>query len=257
MAISEQPAEATDPPAGAGEPAPVAPARRPGRPRALPVDEQRRVIVDAARAVFAQEGYAGATIERVARQAGTARSSVYELFQGKEDLFAAVVADSAERFVSRMASSFDHTSGYELRDFVRRNFATVFEIFEQDRHSVTVLLNAERGGLEPPMQAVAQTRRRVLESLAATTRERWRSYGIDVGDAGEMMALMYFGMAEAVAVRQANQPGWNREGLIDLLTEFTLGGLFRLGHHPEVFEAAQRSDRNGSDAPAVPVTPAG
>src|ERR671913_1147236 len=91
---------------GDGDPVTAPARRRPGRPRALPVEEQRRVVVDAARRVFAREGYNGATIERVAREAGTARSSVYELFQGKEDLFVAVVEDAAERVVGHLSEGF-------------------------------------------------------------------------------------------------------------------------------------------------------
>lgn len=214
--------------------------RRPGRPRALPIEQQRRVVIDAARVVFAGEGYSGATIERVARQAGTARSSVYELFDGKEDLFIAVVADAAERFVHRLTSSFRESADFELRDYVAHNFTAVFELFEQDSESVTVLLNAERGGMEPPMLAVADTRRRVLATVAASTRSRWENLGVSVGAASELLSLMFFGMAEGVAVRQANDKSWDRNALIDLLTDFTLGGLYRLARHPEVLEAAGR-----------------
>jgi hypothetical protein len=42
------------------------------------------------------------------------------------------------------------------------------------------------------------------------------------------MALMFFRMAEGLAMRQADDPGWSREAFIDLLTEFTLGGITRL-----------------------------
>lgn len=216
------------------------PRARPGRPRALPIEEQRRLIIDAARVVFAGDGYSGATIERVARQAGTARSSVYELFDGKEDLFIAVVADAAERFVNRLTTSFDESAGYELRDYVAHNFTSVFELFEQDRESVTVLLNAERGGMEPPMLAVADTRRRVLATVAASTRTRWEEMGVAVGAASEMLSLMFFGLAEGVAVRQADDETWDRDALIDLLTDFTLGGLYRLARYPEVLERAGR-----------------
>jgi AcrR family transcriptional regulator len=222
------------------EPEPKPQRARPGRPRALPIEQQRRLIIDAARVVFAGEGYSGATIERVARQAGTARSSVYELFDGKEDLFIAVVADAAERFVQRLTSSFRESAGYELRDYVAHNFTAVFELFEQDRESVTVLLNAERGGMEPPMLAVADTRRRVLATVAASTRTRWEDMGVSVGAASEMLSLMFFGLAEGVAVRQADDPSWDRDALIDLLTDFTVGGLYRLARYPEVLQRAGR-----------------
>jgi AcrR family transcriptional regulator len=244
MSIGEKPTETSD--EGEGEraapavPTPARAGRRPGRPRALPLEEQRRLVIDAGRRVFAREGYNGATIERVAREAGTPRSSVYELFNGKDDLFVAVVDDAADRFVNHLLGGFRAAEGMPLREFARRNFATVFELFETDRDAVVVLLNAERGGLEPPMAAVAQTRRRVLDEVGRLTGARWADYGIRIGAANEMLSLMYFGLAEGVAIRQADDGDWDREALIELLTEFTVGGLFRLGMHPDVLEAASR-----------------
>lgn len=223
--------------------------RRPGRPRALPLAEQRRLVIEAALRVFATDGYSGATIERVAREAGTARSSVYELFQGKEDLFVAVVEDAAERVVGHLSEGFRRAEDMPLRDFARHSFAVVFEMVERDREAVTVLLNAERGGIAPPMASVAETRRRVLDEINRYTgAARWSDYGIEVGPASVMLSLMYFGMAEVVALRAVEEPGWDRDALIDLLTEFTVGGLFRLGLHPEVLAAAgRRSPEAGSE----------
>ncbi|HEX8802563.1 MAG TPA: TetR/AcrR family transcriptional regulator [Acidimicrobiales bacterium] len=208
------------------------------------------MVIEAGRTVFARDGFSGATIERVAREAGTPRSSVYQLFAGKEELFTAVVADSAERFVTHLERAIEQGDELELRDYVRNNFAAVFDLFGADHDSVTVLLNAERGGLEPPMRAVAETRRRVLTDIAEATRRRWESYGFELGAASEILPLMYFGMAEAVAVRQANDGRYDREALIDLLTEFTLGGLYRLGRHPDVLTAAGR--RTGPPARPTP-----
>lgn len=228
------PAPVPDPP-----PAP----RRPGRPRALPIDEQRRVVIDAALKVFAADGFNGATIERVAREAGTARSSVYELFQGKEDLFTAAVEEAAERVVSHLSEGFRRSEDMPLRDFARHSFAVVFDMVEQDRDAVAVLLSAEHAGVAPYVASVADTRRRVLDEINRYTgAARWSDYGIEVGSASIMLSLMYFGMGEVVALRQADETGWDREALIDLLAEFTVGGLFRLGLHPEVLAAAGRRE---------------
>jgi AcrR family transcriptional regulator len=243
MSIGKRPRDAgreDGDPVSAPAPAP----RRPGRPRALPVEEQRRVVVDAARRVFAREGYNGATIERVAREAGTARSSVYELFAGKDELFVAVVDDAAERVVSQLREAFKESEDRPLRDFARHNFAFVFNLIEHDRDAITLLLSAERGGLDPQeaaVSAVAATRARVLAEINRYTGgAKWADYGIEVGSASVVLSLMYFGMAEEVALLQASDVAWDREALIELLTEFTVGGLFRLGMHPEVLEAAGR-----------------
>jgi hypothetical protein len=46
-------------------------------------------ILDAARTVFAQRGFAGATIDAIALAAGVAKGTVYLYFESKRELFLA------------------------------------------------------------------------------------------------------------------------------------------------------------------------
>jgi AcrR family transcriptional regulator len=227
--------------APSGSTPPVRAKRGPGRPRALPVEEQRRKVLDAARSVFAQNGFHGATIEAVARLSGTPRPTVYELFGTKDDLFVVVVDDAAERVVRRLSASFGESEEFSLEAFVRHNFAAVFDLFEHDRDAVMVLLNAEQGVIDRPTPAPAEMRRQVLQEVAEFTRSRWGLQGLDVGASAEIMALIFFRMAESLAVREISEPGWDREAFIDLLTQFTIGGINHLWQdHQDVLIAAGR-----------------
>ncbi|MBN2624377.1 MAG: TetR/AcrR family transcriptional regulator [Acidimicrobiales bacterium] len=224
------------------------PKRGPGRPRSQPLEEQRRGVLDAARAVFAQHGYHGATIEAVARRSGTPRPTVYELFGTKDDLFEAVVEDSADRVVIRLSASFTESEDFSLEQFVRHNFAAVFDLFEQDRDAVTVLLRAEQGTVDRPTTAPVQMRTRVLQEITDFTRSRWEQLGVDIGESADIMAVIFFRMAEGLAIRHADDDGWDREAFIDLLTEFTLGGINRLWTESlDVLVAAGRRDRRGQE----------
>ena len=62
-------------------------------------DEVRERIVEAALAVLAERGFAGASIAEIARRAGVATGNVYRYFPGKEALFEAAVPES---FVASM-----------------------------------------------------------------------------------------------------------------------------------------------------------
>jgi hypothetical protein len=86
-------------------------------------------------------------------------------------------------------------------------------------------------------------RKRVLVEITAFTRSRWEELGIDIGHAAELMALMFFRMAEVCARREADDGNWDREALIDLLTEFTLGGITGLWESTDVLVAAGRRTR--------------
>jgi AcrR family transcriptional regulator len=56
---------------------------RPGRPRSPEAD---RAIVDAALAVFAEDGFEGLTMEAVAARAGVGKATLYRRYPGKAEL---------------------------------------------------------------------------------------------------------------------------------------------------------------------------
>ena len=64
-----------------------------GRPRGRPVGvtDARAKIIDSARAAFAERGYDGATIRRIAGDAGVDPALIHHYFGSKEGLFAEVV----------------------------------------------------------------------------------------------------------------------------------------------------------------------
>ncbi|WP_324649844.1 helix-turn-helix domain-containing protein [Georgenia sp. H159] len=58
--------------------------------------QTREALVFAARAVFARDGYHGANLEGIAREAGFSKGAVYSNFAGKADLFLAVMDANIE-----------------------------------------------------------------------------------------------------------------------------------------------------------------
>ena len=58
---------------------------------------KRDAILEAAAAIFCQEGFAGASIDAVAAKAGVSRQTVYNQIGDKEKLFKAVVAEITTR----------------------------------------------------------------------------------------------------------------------------------------------------------------
>ncbi len=104
-------------------------ARRPGRG---PSPRKRRAILDAARALFFQRGYAGTSMDDVASQAHVSKQTLYSHFVDKERLFAELITgDIAESATSRhplieaMPRS-DHLER-DLRDFARARLAEVMQ----------------------------------------------------------------------------------------------------------------------------------
>ena len=74
--------------------------------------ERREQLIAIGRALFAEKGYDGASIEEVSARAGVSKPVVYEHFGGKEGLYAVVVdremADLLERLTTSLASGDAH-----------------------------------------------------------------------------------------------------------------------------------------------------
>lgn len=69
----------------------------------LPIDPKRQTILRCARMAFVKEGYAATKIEPIAREAGVSTATLYALFDGKAQLFSAVIEDASDDFGAQMA----------------------------------------------------------------------------------------------------------------------------------------------------------
>ena len=60
-------------------------------------DQRREAILDVARAVFSQEGYAAASMSTIAARLGGSKGTLYNYFKNKAELFEAFVRDYCEQ----------------------------------------------------------------------------------------------------------------------------------------------------------------
>jgi len=69
------------------------------RPRRADAERNRRALLAAARTVFERDGFVSARITDIADEAGVAHGCFYSHFPGKEEIFAAVVAEVSEEML--------------------------------------------------------------------------------------------------------------------------------------------------------------
>lgn len=77
------------------------PARRTQAERS---ESTRRALLDAARTLFAERGYAGVAAEQIVRAAGVTRGALYHHFDGKRELFEAVYIEIEKELAERIAA---------------------------------------------------------------------------------------------------------------------------------------------------------
>lgn len=165
---------------------------RPGRQRLAP-EVRRRQVLDAAVAVFSEEGFHGASMDAVAARAGVSKPLVYVHGGSKDELFAACLHREAGRLLDAVQSAAGAPGEAPLVR-LRRALRAFFHALTTQRAGWTVLYRQASTG---PFAGEVDTLRRRI-----------------VGEAADLMAGG-LGVPRAVALPYAHTLVGAAEGLAD------------------------------------------
>ena len=180
--------------------------------------ETVRAILAAAERVFAEKGTRAAKVEEIAHRAGVSVGTVYNHFEDRESLLAALVEERRAELAARLESAGDESQPFEaqLRQFV----GTVFEHFESNREYLAILLEGDAANVTRPSEAMLELRRRaealVHRGVAQKALRRERV---------ELLPSMLFGAVRASLVHELRHPETLPFGeRADAVVEFFLHG---------------------------------
>ncbi|HST41980.1 MAG TPA: TetR family transcriptional regulator [Conexibacter sp.] len=105
------------------------------------IDERLRA---AGRRAFARHGYAGATIERIAREAGLSRVTLHRRGIDRDDVLAALAVDAADAYRQALWPAL--TSAGSARQRLQRALRAICDTAEQEL-DVLVALRAQRDAI--------------------------------------------------------------------------------------------------------------
>jgi AcrR family transcriptional regulator len=119
----------------------------------------RAALVETARTLFAEHGYAGVGTEEIVRAAGVTRGALYHHFDGKLELFAAVYEQVEQELVQRIAEAVD-VPGVAPLDVLHGGVAAFLDACQSD----------------PTVQRIA-----LVDAPSVLGWERWREIGMRYG----------------------------------------------------------------------------
>jgi AcrR family transcriptional regulator len=109
---------------------------------------RRRRIQEAARTVFAERGYAGASIELIARAAQLSVGAIYLYFRSKEDLYTSLVEDTLTMFDVEMAQVRDQV---EVARRLRETWNILVKWAEKDAEGPRILRLLAQPAVRPQL----------------------------------------------------------------------------------------------------------
>src|SRR5512146_2965495 len=191
----------------------------------------RESLLKAALTVFSQKGFAAATLEDVARQAGVTRGAIYWHFGSKAELYGALVSEYSARggqIVQQAASE-----GGSLLEILRRVFVRLLEAVEDDPALRAVmeisLFKTERvPELAEVHRGQSAGSQALLEGIAQAMRQ-----GIAAGDLRADldpldMARAFLGFQQGMIYLWVLEPdSFSLKGSAPALAEIFLKGIVR------------------------------
>jgi AcrR family transcriptional regulator len=202
------------------------------RTRAASFDAQRAAIRDAAARLFADKGYASASIADLARACGISKALMYHYYRDKEDL----LADGALSYVDRLAAIVDDVAAQRLPPaaHLRRLIEAFMAEYEHSaaRHRVLVqdvkyLERAHRGRVLARQRKVVDGFAAVIAPLAPeATRAEF----------AKPLTMILFGMINWTFTWLKDRGPLTYSGMAPLVADLFLGGIGRIraGEAPSV-----------------------
>jgi AcrR family transcriptional regulator len=217
---------------------PSRPAKR--ETRAVRQARTRAELLTTAAEIFARHGYAGASVEEIAEEAGYSHGAVYSNFTGKADLFLAVFEEYMAERARELAATrvtIGETAPLELR--VRALADQWMERFAGDRESF--LLHMEfiaHSGRDPELARRFGNRsaalREVISGYIADVQEE---IGVELPLPPDDLALVLRALGIGLAVEALVSPDAVRSDIYGDFVELLVGLL---------------SDRGAAEAASVP-----
>src|SRR5829696_240930 len=108
------------------------------RRRRMSAGDRRALILDAAREAFAEGGYHSTALEDVAERAGVSKALLYEHFDSKRDLHAAMLEAHVQDLLARIGAALVDAEPGEQR--LRAGLEAFFSYLEESRGAAAILL---------------------------------------------------------------------------------------------------------------------
>ncbi|MGI8729872.1 MAG: TetR/AcrR family transcriptional regulator [Solirubrobacteraceae bacterium] len=191
--------------------------------RAATKAANRAAIIHAARAVFAEMGYGGATVRDVVRRTDLASGTFYNYFPDKESLFRAVLQESAVEVRARVQAA--RRQATSLEEFVAAGYREYFGFLASDPQAFELMRRNSgtiRAMFDEPIFGAG------VEELEADLRAAIGAGIVPPLDAQYMAAAMV-GAALEVGVAMVRREPPDVEGATRFATDVVLGGIERLG----------------------------
>jgi AcrR family transcriptional regulator len=203
--------------------------------RRLTGEDKRRAnqarILRAARKVFAQRGYHGATIGDIAAEAGLSNGAVYYNFTNKEDLFFALLDEWRTELLSDVGRAVGRPGSADPEHSFQDEVHHVIATLKRGREWRLLLFEfVTYAARNPEFRArFASGRQNFKAALASALADRIAAHRLQPAVSPGQLAVLVTALVNGLALDELTEPG----AIPDDLLAAALLALMDPGHQPD------------------------
>jgi AcrR family transcriptional regulator len=183
-------------------------------------------LLELAEDLFAEHGYAGTSMDELARRAGVSKPVVYDIFESKDGLYRACVRHNADELARIVAEAVLAQDTPETK--LRAGAVAFFRCAYEHRRSWDVIFNGADGRFAADAAAIRKRQADLVAGLFAEVAVELGGHEIDpLGMEAAAHALN--GSSEALAKWAEHRSDVAPEYLADVLVALVVPGLRAMG----------------------------
>ncbi len=187
----------------------------------------RERLLDAARSVFARGGFHGASVEEIASEAGFSTGALYSNFDGKEDLFLALMEREIAAHAREIAAAVGTRASVDER--ARGGARQWMTMIEREPELLLLFMEFWAYGVRDPRvrPKVAARFAQVRELLTRLIADGVREFDLELALPAEQLAVAIDALADGIARQKLADPGAVPDELMGKVLSILFAGATR------------------------------
>jgi AcrR family transcriptional regulator len=204
------------------------------------VERNRRLVLQAARQVFLARGYASATLDAIAEEAGFSKGVVYSQFESKADMFLALLEARITERAEQNARLAEQHEGRELAEAVPE-LALSLRRAEPEWMQLVLEFRLHAARVPELNRRYAELHERTIDGLAAVYARLHEQAGTRPRYPARVLAQLELAISRGAFLEELANPGAAELPVTELLRDLVLATAPAAdGARPTALEPADR-----------------
>lgn len=192
-------------------------------------EKRRPLVLDAALAIFAEGGFADASMSAIAERAAVSKAVLYDCFPGgKQEIYYALLDRGEKVFLEHMLDVLDQTNRLPLEEALRQGFRAFFSYADVNPLGFRIIFG-EPGTADPEIGTRAtRTRDLMVAKMGERTRQILDTAGVEMTPITEVYNHAIVAVFEECARWLLREPSLNRDVVVEAIVQWFMKGFERI-----------------------------